>query len=200
MLLNTRQSKLKEATVSSHRQIEHNAFAKAVLQEKAPIEKYVEWLIRFYGFYYPLENFIQKSNFLSLERIRLKERLKVPLLSRDLVALGQSGADINQYVQCRDLPRLSDEASLLGYLYVVEGSSLGGQFIVKKLRQNYDFKGDQGCRFFNSYGDRTDEMWQEFCRFLNEYPLDEKQEKAALQTARDTFEKLNTWLNERREK
>ena len=189
----TLQRKLKEATIPLHRQIDHNFFAKNILQTKGTLDMYIQWLIRFYGFYAPIENFIQESNFSFLETIHINKRFKVPLLSQDLELLGQT--DLEHITQCSDLPKLNDDASLLGYLYVAEGSTLGGQFIVGKLKQYYGFDGNKGCQFFNSYGDQTADMWKKFCLFLNEYPCDENKERIAIQTACDTFEKLNKWLN-----
>jgi len=188
-------NKLKEATLPYHRQIEANVFAKSILQGNAPLGMYVQWLIRFYGFYRPLEMLMIKSGLCLSGNMNLKEKFKVPLLYQDLKSLGQTDREISGYLICDNVPDITGIPSLLGYLYVVEGSTLGGQFIVKKLRIKYGFTGDEGCLFFNGYSDKTAGIWDEFCCFLNEYHFDEAQENAVIRSACDTFEKLSAWLN-----
>ena len=45
------------------------------------------------------------------------------------------------------------DAQIWGFLYVVEGSSLGGQIITKELKDRFHFE-DQGLHFFGGYGNQ----------------------------------------------
>ena len=64
-------------------------------------------------------------------------RGKAVLLEQDLRNLGLSEEQIKQIPQCNDneLPDISTPARLFGYLYVIEGSTNGGQIMTKRLSQ-----------------------------------------------------------------
>lgn len=56
---------------------------------------------------------------------------------------------------------LDTESKLWGYLYVKQGSTLGGQFISKQLKNHLNIDADQN-RFFNGYGAQTGMQWRQF--------------------------------------
>lgn len=62
------------------------------------------------------------------------------------------------------LPRLnvSTLCRLAGYLYVKQGSTLGGQFISQRLRSALQLEPGEDNRFFFGYGTQTGAMWQAF--------------------------------------
>ncbi|MGY6709660.1 MAG: biliverdin-producing heme oxygenase [Rhizobiaceae bacterium] len=61
-----------------------------------------------------------------------------------------------------DFPRPANVADALGMLYVVEGTSLGGNLILKRLRDNGADRPE--FAFLHPYGTETGLMWK---RFLN---------------------------------
>jgi heme oxygenase len=56
---------------------------------------------------------------------------------------------------------------LLGVLYVIEGSSLGGQLILKELQQRHGLTTETGARFFTGYGERISAQWRSFGDAVN---------------------------------
>ncbi|MBA2709832.1 MAG: biliverdin-producing heme oxygenase [Tatlockia sp.] len=81
----------------------------------------------------------------------------------------------------------------MGYLYVIEGATLGGQIIIKMIETQLQLTKNLGGRFFYGYGDKTKVMWDKFCINLNEIDSIEQQ-NIIITSANDTFKKLHKWL------
>jgi heme oxygenase len=80
---------------------------------------------------------------------------------------------------------------MLGSVYVMEGSTLGGQVIGKALR-SATWVPEGGLRYFNPYGPRTGAMWRNFCVALDAVSASAAQE--VICGARDSFALLRDWL------
>ncbi|MBX3619626.1 MAG: biliverdin-producing heme oxygenase [Rhizobacter sp.] len=57
---------------------------------------------------------------------------------------------------------LSDTASALGSMYVIEGSALGGQVIEPLLHRHLGPTAERGARYFHGHGEATGAMWRDF--------------------------------------
>lgn len=62
-------------------------------------------------------------------------------------------------------PVLRTEADLVGALYVVEGSTLGGQVIARRVEESLGLRPGAGTTFFTAWGDRTAEHWADYWSF-----------------------------------
>jgi heme oxygenase len=64
-----------------------------------------------------------------------------------------------------------NEASALGAMYVLEGASLGGHVIVKKLASNpFLTPLHLNFNYYRVYGDDLIPNWKSFCAVLNRQP------------------------------
>ena len=109
-------------------------------------------------------------------------RRKLHLLTADLVRLGAGEAEITGS-QRSALPMLFDgRADVLGSMYVLEGSMLGGQIIARHVRSAFGFV----PRYHLAYGDATGTMWRTFKRKLDDDVGHEHLDQA-LASARRTF-------------
>jgi heme oxygenase len=120
-------------------------------------------------------------------------RRRVGLLRRDLLALGMGDSDMDQLQKCdaaRECAASEDQA--MGSLYVMEGSTLGGQIIARALARE-GWVPPQGLASFNPYGDNTGRMWREFKLFL-ENAAAGRDERRIIAGAQQTFVTLNAWL------
>ncbi len=61
-------------------------------------------------------------------------------------------------------------AFALGIFYVVEGSSLGGRFILQNVRQ---VLGDVGTSYFEGYGNLSGQRWKAFVSNLDAFAADQ---------------------------
>lgn len=69
-------------------------------------------------------------------------------------------------------PVFKDDFSLpfaLGMFYTVEGSALGGRFILKNVEAHLGLTAEHGARYFAGYGNHTGSFWKKFLNVLTEY-------------------------------
>ncbi len=76
-------------------------------------------------------------------------------------------------------------------MYVLEGATLGGRVIARRLEQHLSVDPRTGGRFFRPYGSETSSMWSSFVVRLNREPppFDD-----VLAAALETFDSLERWL------
>jgi heme oxygenase len=80
----------------------------------------------------------------------------------------------------------------LGFFYVLEGSTLGGKIINRKVEAD---GGDlTGLSFLSPYGARTGERWRSFLAVLDEADVDEAATGAIVAGGVRAFETAIDWL------
>jgi len=96
----------------------------------------------------------------------LGERRKLQWIDADLAFLNnpqtESRLPFSENVKTFSAP------FAVGILYVVEGSSLGGRFILKNLQSALGYE-ENGVSYFNGYGNKTGSSWKNFLSILTEY-------------------------------
>ena len=116
-------------------------------------------------------------------------RRRLARLERDLETLGASPAVRDPLA----LGFLVDRATAWGSLYVMEGSTLGGQLISKALRDGAAWVPAEGLGYFNPYGRGTAAMWRRFCEALETEAVRLDPERI-VDGARQTFHALQDSL------
>lgn len=190
---------LKIATQSHHYILESNQQMHHLMSDALTGSDYLHLLMQMYGFYVPLEARLAQfgADWAACE-IDFARRRKVPLLERDLEALGVSHVARGQIPLCTRLPAVDSFPQAVGVLYVLEGSTLGGQLITRHLAYCLGLKPDQGLAFFSSYTSEIGSMWKQFSNQINNYvgehfaPGDVA---LMILSAQSTFQTLNEWLN-----
>jgi len=153
---------------------------------------YTKLLIRFYGFHRAWES---AAGALAQERDFFESRCKTALLVRDLVALGLGEDEIGQLPQCDPLMPLPCSAAVLGSMYVVEGSTLGGAVIAREVERRLGFDAATGCAYFRSYGREAAVMWRRFGAMLQDASSPETDDVIVV-AAQKTFDVMHDWLCE----
>lgn len=178
---------LRERTREQHEQVEARL---PLLRDDVSADAYRDLLVRFHGFYAPLEARLCAVAELAAAGADPAGRRKAPLLARDLAALG-----VDAGAPCTDLPDVSTPARAWGAMYVLEGATLGGQLIRRHLAGVLDLSPENGGAFFAAYGDRVGPMWKAFGAALtawaDAHPAAEDEVVAG---AADTFARLDAWL------
>ena len=155
---------------------------------------YVRRMVRFYGFYQPLELALSKYARMQPFGELLADRLqKTRHLVTDLRALDVCSASVPL---CRELPPLRSPADMLGCLYVIEGATLGGRVIGPLLQARLGIDAAGGGRFFAGYGDATGAMWQALRHVLVVQATDLRTENIMIASANATFLALRLWCEE----
>ena len=122
----------------------------------------------------------------------LKARSRRALLERDLGYFGVLRHDGGRAT----LPAMNGTAGVLGAMYVMEGSTLGGQLIGRHVEKVLGLKSGVGNSFFLGYGDRTGGLWREFCAAV-ETRVPESDGDAVVAAAKGMFGMFGGWLDNR---
>lgn len=179
---------LKEGTRPEHERIEG---AVPLMDPRFGAGAYRRYLARLLGFYAPLEERLARHDWARLG-VDIPGRRKVPLLERDLRTLGWSPEAA--LPGCDALPDVSEPAAALGCVYVVEGSTLGGQILTRALKARLPAELHGAFAFLDCYGERTGAMWKLFREQVEVAAARVGNERRLLQGARDTFHRLDAWL------
>lgn len=111
------------------------------------------------------------------------------LLELDLRWFGMTDLDHRRPV----LPELNDLPSLLGVMYVMEGSTLGGQLIARHVETSLHLSKGQGDAYFRGHGDRTGTLWKEFCEVL-ETRVSDDHSHVVVTGAKAMFKTFGEWM------
>ncbi len=168
--------KLREATHPSHMAVENKM---GLLKPEITQAQYKDILTLFYRFHKTFEEHLRLIPSNHATEFYLKDRTKLEGLIKDLG---------NQNQDPIGIPQLKNEAELWGALYVIEGSSLGGQMIVKHFSKKFP---EMPHHFFAGYGKNTGPMWQGFLKELS--LLDESWDQDVIEGAKKTFQSLLSW-------
>lgn len=180
--------KLKEATLYNHQQTEKILVAK--MRNMVSKQDYVALLSDFYAYFGGIEcqiaHFIDTSNLADY-----LERRKTAAIADDINALGGT---VPLKAEGNNLPKIDNHLQAFGALYVIEGSTLGGEIISKMVKQHLQIDDNSGLSFFNSYGVETHQMWAKFKLILNDIANTPLDEDTIIQAANETFVKFKNWL------
>jgi heme oxygenase len=134
------------------------------------------------------------------ERVRWPERRRAGMFLESAAASGRA-ADLTTVASTISLGRPWSTGHALGTLYVLEGSTLGGQVIVRHLAG--DPSGDgvppSAWRCFDPYGPETGRMWRSFREHVTAWESAGGDPDTFVAGALRTFEALDTWCRPLRE-
>ena len=184
-------ARLKARTAHQHQQTEDEV---DLLSDDFSIDDYLALLIKFYSFYRGFENRLAKARQGNPVDFDYSERLNTPKLEADLRSLGMTENEIEEINPCDNLPRLDSKERIFGALYVVEGSTLGGQIIARHLKQKFGLDETNGIAFFSGYGKETGKMWKQFGAAVTEFAETSSEQEEIIAAANETFEKIGQCL------
>ncbi len=172
-------SAVKQLTSDAHRRAEEAVRAFDPFASRA---QYARYLARLHPFYAALEPQVQRW-------LPEPARVKLPLLERDLTALGVApGARM-------DAPRIRSEAAAFGVAYVLEGKTLGARFLLDEVKTALG--DDIPCELFAGYGAQTGPMWMRFREELEAFTGRNGRRVAIVEAAQATFTHFISTLNRR---
>ena len=164
---------LKERTKEQHDETEAKLQSKKIFDKSYTIDDYKNLLSQNYKLISVFEPQIyQKLG--KYKNLKLEKRLKTNAIKMDLENL-----NVSTDLDFSDNEILENEAEAFGALYVIEGSTLGGNVIVKHLKKNPDFE-TIDFNYFGIYGENTGPFWQEFKSIIDEKILEEHYEQCVI--------------------
>jgi heme oxygenase len=178
---------LKQQTEADHRSAEEEL---PLMQPNLNIATYVDCLSKWHGVIAAWEE--QASSFAPDWLLPfLIARRRRPLLALDLKWFGVVASH-----ERRTLPGIGDLPSLLGAMYVIEGSSLGGQIIARHVETALMLRPGHGNSFFRGHGSQTGPLWKEFCEMM-ETRVPNDQADAVIASAKRMFATFRLWMQEK---
>ncbi|MDC0710347.1 biliverdin-producing heme oxygenase [Stigmatella sp. ncwal1] len=162
-------------------------------------EAYRLHLEALWGLHAPLEERLAERLAGPLPGLRIGERRKASLLAADLQALGHDAASLARLPRAACLPPLPGVPEALGCCYVLEGSTLGGQVLLRHLSRHFEGTPVGDFAFFRAYGEQTGPMWRAFGETVTRASAEAASElfdARVIQGARDTFEAFVAWLSQ----
>jgi heme oxygenase (biliverdin-IX-beta and delta-forming) len=183
---------LRAKTAGSHQLIEQNIASQQLMGPGVTLLQYGHYLKNLYGFVQGFEKMVfPLLNHYPL--LQLDNRKKLHLLQADLAMLNDTD----------ELQLLPDELfsthygsipAALGGMYVLEGSTLGGQIISKHLLNTLGNAAAGSTTYFTAYAGQTGSMWKNFLQLLCEAAVTTEGEEEIIESAINTFTLLNTSL------
>lgn len=171
---------IKENTTASHQKLEGTV----VRQLKAIRSNtdYAEVLKNFYAYFKSVEEAI--APFITADVMPdYSERRNSSHIKEDIIALG---GNIDE-LPAASVPAITNTLDALSALYVLEGSIMGGPYIVQMLNK---YGINTGTSFFSGYGEDTGKMWAAFTAVLNKYGEAPESHEHAAAIANETFAKF----------
>jgi len=155
--------KLKNQTATAHKKLESLAVSASILSPQMKIADYCHYLSLMYDVHHSAQEIV--FPLLKDHITDLAEREKTQLINKDLSFL--------HYTKNNTVWVFSNKAInvpfALGILYVIEGSSLGGRFILKNIETIPGLDQQQGVSYFTGYGNKTGSYWKTFLNQLTTY-------------------------------
>lgn len=172
---------LKEQTKQQHDDTETKLQSQKIFDKSYTLEDYKKLLIHNYQLINRYEPQIQ-DQLKNYPELKLELRSKIEALKTDLNHLN---IETNAEAPTQNL---ENEAEAFGALYVMEGSTLGGNVIAKQLKKNPEFE-NVVFNYFGVYGENTGKFWQEFKSIIDE-KINENQYNDCLAGAKKAYQLL----------
>lgn len=160
----TLRQRLRDETDDIHQLLHRESAMTKLLDKSCLREDYLYVIQIFSQFYCHTEQFFDYVP--ASERFQ-GEIKPLEWLRADFAVLAEPSPECNVLSELvsRKYVITQTEESYLGYLYVKQGSTLGGQIISKQLK-NLGLEPGVSQFFFNGSGNNTAEIWKEFLAFL----------------------------------
>ncbi|MFE2421612.1 biliverdin-producing heme oxygenase [Streptomyces hokutonensis] len=149
--------RLRNGTRTWHEALETAEFATAMLSGTLPLDRYVGQLAAYRVVLEPLETELARATSPFVASVWSPDLAKVPLLECDLrhfATLGATPEPCPAAMEFADEIRNSGATELLGFLYVLEGSTLGARFLLRYVTEAYRLTDGRGTSYYGS-GDRA---------------------------------------------
>lgn len=165
-------ARLRHATAGRHARLHRHPLLAGITGAYYDLHTYRRVLGAFVPLYEVLEERLGRALARHAPAFDFAARRKLPWLHADQAYFHDVPADLGSHGL--DLgtrgPAVDSLAEAVGLLYVVEGSTLGGQLIARALAARHGLDAAHGARFFNGYGEATAAQWAGFLQLAGEVP------------------------------
>ena len=190
-------SRLKSATADLHRDAESSPLQSQLVKGLLPRDGYVSFLGQMYLIHTAMEQAIRAvtDKHPGFAAVLRDYHWRESQLRADLVFLGTDPGTIAPATattaMVAEIERAIDEqpVTLLGMLYVMEGSTNGSKFIAAAIRKAYELVGP-GTSYLDPHGELQKQRWQAFKSDMDGVGFDEAESLAIITAAKGVFRGL----------
>ncbi len=188
-------ARLRLETRDAHDKIEANPQFARLMAPDLTREEYRALLARLFGHHAPAEAALAEAMHLLPAALALPRRLsRTALLAADLAALGFSPSRVEALPRCVGIT-IRNREQAWGLLYVLEGSSLGGQVIARHLAGLLELGPGTGAGGLVPHGNETGQLWRGFKSMLDALgAIGGIDADAVIDSARLAFDRLDRWV------
>jgi heme oxygenase len=187
--------RLRRETEPQHRALEALPWFSALQAGELPLGAYAGFLRAVHTVRAALESAAAEARHPAVQAVWQDTQRRLPLLQRDLAALADRpphptpAAEVAACLMAQRLRRRArgDARSLLGCLYVLEGSSLGGSILRAHAARAWGLTDDTGTAYLHGDGRATKIRWTRFSRRMDEALQDDTAAAVAVDAAREAF-------------
>jgi len=161
------QEVLKQATSKQHQDLEQLMLVDKIMDGTLSLQEYQQILQTNYIIHAIIEQQLFESLDENLQNeLHINSRIKLPALLKDMQELNMDVTETKLNEQINIL--IGSNAAVLGAMYVLEGATLGGNVIVKKLKVNVNLqKLNLNFHYYQVYGSNLISNWKNFLQVLN---------------------------------
>lgn len=183
-------TKLNLATRTWHAEVDDPWLA--LLRTDVTQDDYLAQLVRTYGLVAPFESACRYTPGLA-KLIDYRQLLRAGLIAQDILALGMSPVEVSRIATCPAITMFRDISDVLGWLYVIERSTLLADGIRRHLVENLP-QVSRACAYLSSYEGHVSGHWSSFGRTLDEAARGRDLDAAILVAAEQAFGHAKRWL------
>lgn len=183
--------RLNEETRAHH--AEADADLDVLFHRDASATHYMLYLMRVYGFEAPLESTLATTPTLDL-LVNLKERTRASFIAQDLLALGLRPNHVAELPMCLTIPSFRGAAEALGWMYVIERTTLAHSVIRHHLLTRLPDEMKRASSYLQSYSGVVGTHWRKFGASLDNVARHPAIADRVVASANEAFRCQRRWL------
>jgi heme oxygenase len=198
--MSTLMERLRAETRAQHMATEAIPFSSSILDGTLTREAYAGQLAAYVPVHRAIELAVAAGH-PALAAVWTEDMVRTPLLAEDLAALrvdtsGTATATAEGDAMAAWISALAvrDPVAVLGVLYVMEGSTLGGALLRRHISRAFDLA-DAGLRYYSPYGTGPKPHWVEFGERMNAAVTSEADADRVIAAAGEAFDRIGRILS-----
>lgn len=194
--------RLRSETRPHHDRAEESGFGTLVMEGGLTRDHYVPHLLAWRRILGQLEQALRSSENPVVREVWHEGLAKLPMLEADIDHLSPGGTAfnaetataVNEFVAFLEDLREHDPVALLGVLYVLEGSTMGGSVMKPRIASQLGLEGDDGLRYYGVYGKEVGLRFKDFRSRMAEAANGTGAEDRIIEAAKSTFDGVSAIL------
>jgi heme oxygenase len=185
---------LRDSTRASHRAIDHHPLLAPLVKPTLTLDHYKYVLTVMNWMHLHLSERLAEAMLKYIPTSQFFPSDRLNWLAKDLEWLDMDMTPAPKCIMAGFKPDFASAEALVGALYVIEGSTLGGQFIAQQLANSIQVYPGKGASFFHGHGADTGSRWNDFWTFAASVCLDDSLDEVCAAAGR-MFGEFESMLN-----